>query len=154
MTNQYSTMLLLSRLQSELNRLFSEFMEFDEGNLVEGDWSPRIDVVESRDAIVILAAVPGMGAADVKLEIAGNLVTLSGHKRNEGVPGPGGQLHRKERGEGRFVRKIQLVPPVNTLRACAKLANGLLTVSFPKVEDQRQKIRVLEIVESEDRSDE
>lgn len=153
MTEHYSAVFLLSRLQTELNRLFREFMHFGESTMEEGAWAPRVDVVESNDAIVILAEVPGVAGSDLKVEVAGNVVTLSGWKHSDPPSAHTVKFHRVERGHGRFTRRIQLLRPINGLQAEARLAAGLLTVSFPKIAEQRERSHVLEIHESEDSDD-
>ena len=54
-----------------------------------------------------------------------------------------------ERGHGRFFREIHLFSPVNTHQGTAHLADGLLTIAFPKIQDKRQEARVLHIQEVE-----
>ena len=54
-----------------------------------------------------------------------------------------------ERGHGRFSREIHLFSPVNTHQGKARLADGLLTLEFPKIADKRQAARVLPIEEDE-----
>ena len=42
-----------------------------------------------------------------------------------------------------------MLSPVNTHKGKARLADGLLTLEFPKIEDKRQEARVLHIEEGE-----
>ena len=37
-----------------------------------GEWQPPIDIVETPDAILILVEVPGLAAADLKVEVRGH----------------------------------------------------------------------------------
>jgi len=59
-----------------------------------------------------------------------------------------------ERGHGRFSREIHVFSPVNTHQGTARLADGLLTLEFPKIQDKRQEARVLHIQEREESTDE
>ena len=43
-----------------------------------------------------------------------------------------------ERGHGRFRREMQLFWPVNSHQGSARLADGLLTIEFPKIQEKRQ----------------
>jgi HSP20 family molecular chaperone IbpA len=81
--------------------------------------------------------------------VRGKLITLSGTKSTRLPAAPGIRFHCMERGHGRFCREIQLFSPVNTHQGTARLADGLLTIEFPKIKDQRQEARVLQIVEPE-----
>lgn len=146
---RYASLFFVSRFQAELDRLFQEVMQLGEGGLPMSEWQPSIDVVETPASVLILAEVPGFAAADLKLEVRGMQITLSGTKS---TPLPGAQrikFHCMERGHGRFSREIHLFAAVNTHRGTARLENGLLTIEFPKIQDKRQEARVLHIEEPE-----
>ena len=91
----------------------------------------------------------GFSAADLKIEVRGTLITLSGTKS---TPLPEAQrikFHCLGRGHGRFCREVHIFSPVNTHKGTARLADGLLAIEFPKIEDKRQAARVLHIEEIE-----
>jgi HSP20 family molecular chaperone IbpA len=54
---------------------------------------------------------------------------------------------RTERSPGRFSRELQLFWPVNSHAGTALLADGLLTIEFPKIKDKRQAAVTLRIEE-------
>lgn len=147
MTRAYSAFVLVSRLQSELNRLFQEALQIQDRAAQVGSWQPEIDIVEDADCVRILVEVPGIAAADLVVEVAGNLLRMSGSKRVEQPEEQGVRFHRVERERGRFTREVRLLWPINTHQGRARLADGLLTVEFPKIQDQRQRSRVLPIEE-------
>lgn len=147
---RYASLFFLSRFQAEVDRLFQEAVKLSDGTLPEGgEWHPSIDIVETQSSVMIFAEVPGLSASDLQVTVRGTLVTLSGTKS---TPRPGAQrikFHCMERGHGRFLREIHLFSPVNTHQGTARLADGLLTVEFPKIQDKRQEARVLHIQEVE-----
>ena len=150
MGGRYASLFFLSRFQAEVDRLFQEAVKLSEGTLpAGGEWQPSIDVVEDSTSVMILAELPGLAASDLQVTVRGTLVTLSGTKS---TPRPGAQrikFHCMERGHGRFFREIHLFSPVNTHQGSARLADGLLTIEFPKIQDKRQEARVLHIQEVE-----
>jgi len=150
MGGRYASLFFLSRFQAEVDRLFQEAVKLSEGTLpAGGEWQPSIDVVEDSTSVMILAELPGLAASDLQVTVRGTLVTLSGTKS---TPRPGAQrikFHCMERGHGRFFREIHLFSPVNTHQGSAHLADGLLTIEFPKIQDKRQEARVLHIQEVE-----
>jgi HSP20 family protein len=154
MGGRYASLFFLSRFQAEVDRLFQEAVKLSEGSLpAGGEWQPSIDVVEDSTSVMILAEVPGLAASDLQVTVRGTLVTLSGTKS---TPRPGAQrikFHCMERGHGRFFREIHLFSPVNTHQGTASLADGLLTIEFPKIQDKRQEARVLHIQEVEGTSE-
>jgi HSP20 family protein len=143
------SLFLISRFQAEIDRLFQEALRFGDDTLPVGEWQPHVDVVETPEAVLILAEIPGLAAADLKVEVRGTLVHISGTKS---TPLPGAQrikFHCLERGHGRFAREIQLFAAVNTHNGTARLVDGLLTIEFPKVQEKRHAARVLHIQETE-----
>ncbi len=154
MAARFASLFFLSRFQAEVDRLFQEAVKLNEGALpAGGEWQPSIDIVETPAAVLILAEVPGMSASDLQVQVKGTLVTLSGTKS---TPRPSAQrikFHCMERGHGPFLREIHIFSPVNTHRGTACLADGLLTIEFPKIEDKRQEARVLHVQELEGSSE-
>ena len=146
MTGRYASLYLLSRFQAELDRLLQEAMGLPESEVEVGEWQPAVDIVETDASILILVEVPGFSAADLTVEVKGQLLVLSGLKPKP-APGEDIKFHCLERSQGRFGREIQLFWPVNSHRGTARLAEGLLTIEFPKIADKRQAARRLEVEE-------
>jgi HSP20 family protein len=146
MTGRYASLYMLSRFQTELDRLLQEAMGLPEGEIKAGEWQPAVDIVETSTSILILVELPGISAADLKVEVKGPLLMLSGVKP---APPPGDRIkfHCMERNQGRFGREIQLFWPVNSHLGTARLAEGLLTIEFPKIKDKRQAARRLDVDE-------
>jgi HSP20 family protein len=145
----YTAFVLVSRLQSELNRLFQEALQLQDPSLEVGEWQPEIDIVEDAATVRVLAEVPGLAAADLTVEVLGGVLRISGVKRVQPPQARGLRFHRVERERGRFAREVRLLWPINTHQGRARLADGLLTIVFPKVPDQRQRSRALPIEEEE-----
>ena len=146
---KYAPLFLISRFQAELDRLLQEAMQLGDTELPLGEWQPPVDVVETPASVLLLAELPGFSAADLKIEVRGTLITLSGTKS---TPLPEAQrikFHCLERGHGRFCREVHIFSPVNTHKGTARLTDGLLTIEVPKIEDKRQAARVLHIEETE-----
>lgn len=149
MAARFESLFLISRFQAELDRLFQEAMQIGEGDLPLGEWQPAIDVVETPAAVLILAEVPGFAAADLRIEVRGTRIVISGIKSTALPDAQRIKFHCLERGHGRFTREIHVFSPVNTHLGTARLADGLLTLEFPKIQDKRQEARVLQIEEAE-----
>jgi HSP20 family protein len=146
MTGRYASLYLLSRFQAELDRLLQEAMGLPESEVEVGEWQPAVDIVETDASILILVELPGFSAADVTVEVKGQLLVLSGLKPKP-PPGESFKFHCLERSQGRFGREIQLFWPVNSHRGTARLTEGLLTIEFPKIADQRQAALRLQVEE-------
>lgn len=154
MAARYESLFLISRFQAELDRLFQEAMQIGENDAPLGEWQPPIDVVETPAVVQILAELPGFTTADLKIEVRGTRVVISGTKSTALPEAQRVRFHCLERGHGRFTREIHVLTPVNTHQGTAKLQDGLLILEFPKIQDKRQEARVLHILEAEEIVDE
>jgi HSP20 family molecular chaperone IbpA len=154
MAARYESLFLISRFQAELDRLFQEAMQIGENDAPLGEWQPPIDVVETPAVIQILAELPGFTTADLKIEVRGTRVVISGTKSTALPEAQRVRFHCLERGHGRFTREIHVLSPVNTHQGTARLQDGLLILEFPKIQDKRQEARVLHVLEAEETVDE
>jgi HSP20 family protein len=147
MAGKYASLFLVSRFQSELDRLFQEALAVGETGRTGSEWQPTVDIVETPEAVLILAEVPGLSAEDLTVEVKGKLVTLSGTKSTPLPSVERIKFQCVERGHGRFVREVQLFWPVNSHHGTASLRDGLLMITFPKVQEKRHEARRLHIEE-------
>lgn len=154
MAARYESLFLISRFQAELDRLFQEALQIGENDLPLGEWQPPIDVVETPAVVQILVELPGFTTADLKIEVRGTRVVISGTKSTALPQARQVRFHCLERGHGRFTREIHVLSPVNTHHGTARLQDGLLILEFPKIQDKRQEARVLHILEAEETADE
>ena len=136
----YGPIIELSRLQSELNRLFAAFVETnDKGGTPASSWDPNVDVVDDGEMIRILVELPGVEAADVKVSIRGRVVMIRGTKKGRIRTKEGMRFFCMERYFGGFLKSIAIPRPVNSHHAKTCLKNGLLEVVLPRVPDLREK---------------
>jgi HSP20 family protein len=139
LTKFYGPLVELSRLQSELNRLFTLFVESNKGASSGSSWDPNVDLLDDGERIRVLIELPGVEAEDVTVTIRGRVLTVRGAKKGRIRSREGLRFFCMERYFGAFVKTLPLPSPVNTHRATAKLKDGLLEVVFPRVSDQREK---------------
>jgi HSP20 family molecular chaperone IbpA len=45
-----------------------------------GDWAPRLNVSETKDAMVVTAEMPGVDSKEIGVVLTGDLLTLKGHR--------------------------------------------------------------------------
>jgi HSP20 family molecular chaperone IbpA len=50
-----------------------------------GDWVPKLDVSETKDALVVGAEMPGVDPKEMEIALIGDLLTLKGEKEKETV---------------------------------------------------------------------
>lgn len=96
------------------------------------DW-PAVDIYETRDEVVVKAAVPGVRPEDIEVTVSGNTVTLRGEFREEQEAREGSWI-RQERRLGAFTRSFVLPVEVVADKAVAEYEHGILTLRLPKAE--------------------
>jgi HSP20 family protein len=101
-------------------------------------WAPSVDILETEDAIVLKADIPGVSIDDLDIRVENNTLTLKGHRKfekDEKVKG----FHRIERSYGEFVRTFALPNTVDSEAVAADYKNGVLAVTLPKKEAAKPK---------------
>ena len=105
-------------------------------------WSPAVDVSERDGTLVVKAELPGIAREDVEIDLADNVLTLRGEKKQE-EEHTEGEMHVWERSYGSFQRAFTLPCRVQEDKVTAEVKNGVLTVTLPKAEEARgRKIEV------------
>ena len=94
----------------------------------------RMDVREEDNEFIVTTAVPGMSAEDLNIQILENVVRIEG----EYATSDGEHLLR-EMPEGKFIRTLRLPREIDADNVEAKITNGILSLSLPKVEAARPK---------------
>ena len=99
----------------------------------------RVDVREEDDIFVLTTAVPGLNADDLNIQVLDNVVRIEGEYQTSD-----GEHLLRELPEGKFIRTLRLPSEVDADKVEAKIKNGILTLSLPKVESARPKqIKIL-----------
>ena len=104
-------------------------------------WSPPIDVYETPDRYVVAAELPGLTRDQIELAMADSRLTIRGKRGDQ--PAESVHYHQVERGHGAFSRTFEFTDKIDVEQVAADLANGVLTVTLPKVPPApRRKIDV------------
>ncbi|QDT35644.1 Hsp20/alpha crystallin family protein [Thalassoglobus polymorphus] len=93
--------------------------------------TPPIDIFETEDGLVLRADLPGVSSENLELQVQDNRLTLFGRVIEE-LPENAVLMHQ-EYNHGDFLRSFILSDDVDHDRISAKLTNGVLEVTLPKV---------------------
>lgn len=127
-------------IREDVDRLFDEFffdlpaVRYSDG----GFWSPRVDISETDDELIITAEVPGMEKGDLKVSVEDGVLTLKGEKKHEKEL-KDANCHRIERRYGTFQRSFAFPAGVEPDKVRAKYEDGVLRVTLPKAEEVEPK---------------
>jgi len=107
---------------------------------VESTCQPPSDIVEVDDAVRVLLEIPGVPAASVQVRVLGNRIEVTGEKAPDFPPGETSFLCL-ERIFGKFQRAFEVRGSVNLGAVSARMANGILVITIPKVAERRGRER-------------
>jgi len=131
----------LALLRDELSGLRSQ-LAGDTENWFTGTIAPALDMSETDTAIDVRMDLPGLAAKDIDIQVAGNVLTISGERRDEKEE-KDKTYHRIERSYGNFSRSVTLPCSVNENEVAAEYRDGVLSIKLPKSEDAKaHKIKV------------
>ena len=129
----------LMTLQNRMDRLMTDLMgPWAEGNSLAASWLPPVDVFEGKEALKIVAELPGVKPEDVKISLENRTLTLRGEKKQVAEETTE-KVHRYERAYGSFERTFTLPGTVNPEQIQATYAEGLLTIVLPKAEQAKPR---------------
>ena len=93
--------------------------------------SPRVDILETKDAYVLEAEMPGVPKGGLEILLEDNELTLVGHR----LPSKSeADLVYRESTPRDFRRVFALDPTIDTAKIEAKLEDGVLILRLPKAE--------------------
>ncbi|GLJ47761.1 hypothetical protein SUGI_1008760 [Cryptomeria japonica] len=107
----------------------------------------RVNWKETPEAHFITLDVPGIKKEDIKIEVEGDVVTVSGESKREEKE-ESDKWHRVERVEGKFLRRFRLADG-HMEGIKASLDNGVLTVNVPKLPKKEAEPKAIPITVTE-----
>lgn len=124
-------------LREAMDRLLDD--AFTRPLALGGTWSlPAIDMYQTNDEVVVKAAVPGLKADDVQINVTGDTLFIKGEAKQEEEK-KDKTYHIREQRWGSFERSVMLPTNVIADKAKAEFENGILTITLPKAEEVKPK---------------
>ena len=99
---------------------------------------PFINVAVDKDAVQIVAEIPGVAKEDVNLKLHDGVLTISGERKAPEESKDSGWV-RQEIRYGTFTRTVTLPDGIDAEKVSAEYSNGVLTVTVPKLEAAKPK---------------
>lgn len=141
---------LVEKKSGPLGRFFQDFDSLMGDFFHEGSWdrfrgdsfSPRVDIQESEDRIIVEAELPGMNEKDIRVEVKDRVLSIEGEK-GEDSESKDKKNYRIERRYGKFIRSFRLPEEVQVEKVKASYKNGVLSLELPK--DKKQSAQKIQI---------
>jgi HSP20 family protein len=101
-------------------------------------WSPAVDILETEDALILNADLPGLEMQNIDIRLENETLTIQGERNFEKDEQARG-YHRIERHYGTFVRSFSVPATIDVDKVGAEYRNGVLTVTLPKKETAKPR---------------
>ena len=95
-------------------------------------FTPNVDIFETEQAITLLVDMPGVKTDDLNVDLRDDTLTLTGDVSSD-VGAPGEKIY-VEYETGRYYRQFSLSEVIAQEKIDAKLKDGVLRLTLPKVE--------------------
>ena len=124
------------RIPTVFEDFFRPWNEWFDGNRVLGrEMSiPAVNITEQKDKFLVSMAVPGLKKDDFKIDIDGNMLTISSEKE-ENKEEKEDNFTRKEYNYSSFSRTFTLPEEIKQEKIDAKYEDGVLKISLPRNEE-------------------
>jgi HSP20 family protein len=127
---------LMRSLTEDFDRTFGEFFghrRWPFSGLMpagtSGTWAPPIETEEKEGKLYVRAELPGLSKEDVKVEVADDMLTIEGERKQESEKRERG-YYRSERSYGYFSRSVALPEGANAETAKASFKDGMLEIAI------------------------
>jgi HSP20 family protein len=132
---------LMRRFTEDMDRIFEDFGAWRGRRSDAEHWAPAVEVREREGRLEVLAELPGVNDADVKVEVNKDGLVIQGERKREHEEKREGYYH-SERSYGHFYRLIPIPEGANIDQSHAEFHNGELRVSIPVPEQGARQIPI------------
>ena len=133
----------LAKLSERMPSVFDDFIKpwnewFDNGGFLGRVMNvPAVNITEQKDDYLVSLAVPGLKKEDFKIDVDGNMLTISSEKQ-ESKEEKDKKFNRKEYSYSSFSRSFTLPEEINKEKIEAKYEDGVLKISLPRKEEAKK----------------
>lgn len=104
-------------------------------------YRPNVDILESRDELLVLADMPGAASSEIDIQFEDGELHI--HAPAAARQGEGTNYLLQEYGVGDFYRSFRVSESIDAAKIHAEYKNGVLMLHLPKVEAAKpRKIKV------------
>jgi len=93
---------------------------------------PVVDIYQTRDGYVLEAELPGVSKDGLSINLEGNLLTVEGRRSAPALAES--EFFYRESSAADFRRVFELDPAIDAAKVSARMEQGILTLTLPKVE--------------------
>ena len=143
----------LRRMERDMERMFEDGPVVFPGAWVkpmrtgsDAAFAPACDLEETENHYLVSLDLPGVSKDEIKVEVVGNQLTVSGVRKSEAKEERKGYC-RSEREHGQFFRSFALPAEVDANKVEAHFQEGVLRIALPKSEASKAKTHLVKVGE-------
>src|SRR6185503_2467079 len=135
----------LTSLNESMPTVFDDFFKPWTDLFDNGGWNirpmniPAVNITEHPDEFRLSLAAPGMKKEDFKIDVDGNILTISSEKE-ENKEDKNKKFTRKEYSYSSFSRSFSLPEEIKQEKINAKYEDGVLKISLPRKEESKKPV--------------
>jgi HSP20 family protein len=134
----------IDSLHREFNRLFDGLTPAHQRGFNNLAFMPAVELKETPEAIHLHLELPGLDAKDLDIQVSAKSVAITGERKSQTESEENGTT-RSEFRYGRFQRIVPLPARVVNDQTQAEYKDGILTLTLPKAEGDKQKTFKVEL---------
>ena len=142
----FRDLLLLQRQMEQLfGNAINPYYGIPEYDAVFNEEVPQpMDLRETPEAFVVQMDLPGLDKSDISIEVKDHVLAVSGERKQATTKKEGEKILLQERSLNAFSREIVLPKGVDTDGVSAEYEAGVLTITLPKTEKEKEvrKIKI------------
>lgn len=129
------TLMTYTPFDRQIDQLFNETLGLR--TKTAAAWAPRCNVYEDEQRFAVEAALPGMDAKEIDIQVEDGVLTLAGERKSAHKPEQTYLV--KEIGTGHFSRSFTLPTNVDQGKVAASYKQGVLVIELPKREETKPR---------------
>jgi len=127
----------MAELRATMDRLLNEASNIS-ASPADTIWMLPLDVIETEEAFIVKASIPGVNPDDIDISLTDNVLTIKAEiKADEEIENA--IYHLQERSYGVYSRSITLPTAVDADKVEAVYENGVLKLHIPKAEEVKPR---------------
>jgi len=126
------------------DRFNSLLSEFEDKDLSLSGFNPVVNTREGEFAYHIDVDLPGVKKGDIKVNVKGNAMTISGERKYKKEVKEE-DYHRIESSFGKFERRFTLPDGADAENITASNKDGVLEVVIPKLKSENKKVKKIDV---------
>ena len=136
----------IGMMGKELKKFLKAIEQEERSSIMLGETAgPLLDLYETADSIIIEVDVPGTDPDNIGVSYLHGFLSIEGMKRERAEEPGRMNFLCMERSFEAFKRIVKITTPINPKGGKASYVRGVLTIVFPKVEDQRGETIIIKV---------